>query len=94
RLTLLQSLIVELGLASTALPTSLRSARAFLKARVFINIREYLSHRGKDQAALQKLLYPSKKALVKDIKRKGKTVSRNWVKEHGLGVLLVECFHH
>jgi hypothetical protein len=94
RLTMLQSLIVELGFASTGLPTSLRAARAFLKARAFINIRDYLASRKMGQPAIQKLLHPSKNALIKDIKRKGNTVSCKWVKEQGLEVLLVSCFHH
>ncbi|KAF8631414.1 hypothetical protein AX17_005092 [Amanita inopinata Kibby_2008] len=93
RLTLLQSLIVELGLASTALPKTLTAARAFLKSRAFLNIREYLATRGQGQAAIQGLLHPSRSALIRDIKRKGNPASLKWVKKQGLNVLLVTCYH-
>lgn len=93
RLTFLQALIIELGLASSALPASLTSARAFLKSRVFLNIREYLAVRGQGADAVQRAMHPSRKALIKDIKKnKQKRASLGWVKESGLQVLLVKCY--
>ena len=94
RLTLLQSLIVELGFMSTALPTTLRAATRFIKAHVFLNVREYIAHRGQGQAAIQRLLFPSRNVLIKDIRRKGKPASLAWVKQQGLEVLLVSCYNH
>lgn len=94
RLTLLQSLMVELGFMSTALPTTLRAARSFVKTHVFLNIKEYISNRGQGQAAIQRLLFPSRNALIKDIKRKGKPASLQWVKQQGLDVLLVSRYNH
>ncbi|PFH52393.1 hypothetical protein AMATHDRAFT_2128 [Amanita thiersii Skay4041] len=93
RLTLLQSLIVELGFASTSLPASLRAARMFLKSRAFLNIKEYLATRNQGQFAIQRLLHPSRSALIKDIKRKRNPASLKWVKQQGLDVLLVSCFN-
>ncbi|KAF6764703.1 hypothetical protein DFP72DRAFT_1162657 [Ephemerocybe angulata] len=95
RLTLLQSLIVELGLISSALtlPASLKSAKSFLKTHAFLNIKEYISVRGQGQDAIRKILYPSRSALIRDIRKKRNAASLQWVKEHGLQVLLVGCFH-
>ncbi|PPR04946.1 hypothetical protein CVT24_010403 [Panaeolus cyanescens] len=90
RLTLLQSLIVELGLGSvSSLPASLTAARAFLKQHAFLNIREYIATRNQGPEAVQRLIHPSKSALIRDIKRKRNPASLKWVKEHGLQVLLV-----
>ncbi|KAK2460567.1 hypothetical protein APHAL10511_007037 [Amanita phalloides] len=97
RLVLLQSLIVELGLTPcepSEFPTTIRAARKFVKARVFLNVKEYIAHREEGQAALQRLLHPSKTALIKDIRRKGNRAPLQWVKEQGLDVLLVSCYHH
>ncbi|KAF8162930.1 hypothetical protein B0H34DRAFT_693471 [Crassisporium funariophilum] len=93
RLTLLQSLIIELGLATSSLPASMKSARAFLKSRAFLNIREYIAVRGQGPEAVQRVMYPSKSALIKDIRKKKNRTSVKWVKQHGLQVLLVGCFH-
>jgi len=95
RLTLLQSLIIELGLATTsALPSTLSAAKAFLKARAFLNIREYMAVRGQGPEAVQSVLYPSKSALIKSIKKKRNATSIKLVKELGLQVLLVGYLHH
>jgi len=94
RLTLLQSLIIELGLATTsALPSTLSAAKAFLKARAFLNIREYMAVRGQGPEAVQSVLYPSKSALIKSIKKKRNATSIKLVKELGLQVLLVGYLH-
>ncbi|KAF8911084.1 hypothetical protein CPB84DRAFT_1763318 [Gymnopilus junonius] len=93
RLTLLQSLIIELGLATPSLPESLSAAKAFLKSRAFLNIKEYLAVREHGPEAVRGLLHPSKSALIKDIKKKRNRVSLKWVKEHGLQVLLVGWMH-
>jgi len=92
-LTLLQSLIVELGLATSTLPSSLTSAKAFLKSRAFLNIREYIAVRSEGPAALQRVMHPSRSALIKDIKKKRNPASLRWVKQNGLQVLLVSCYH-
>ncbi|KAF5324459.1 hypothetical protein D9611_004208 [Ephemerocybe angulata] len=94
RLTLLQSLIVELGLISSALtlPASLKSAKTFLKTHAFLNIKEYISVRGQGQEAIRKILYPSRSALIRDIRKKRNAVSLQWVKEHGLQVLLISHY--
>ncbi|KAF9476344.1 hypothetical protein BDN70DRAFT_179937 [Pholiota conissans] len=92
RLTLLQSIIIELGLATATLPRSLKAAKAFLKSRVFLNIREYIAVREQGPEALQRALYPNKSALIKDIRRNPTPLK--WVKQHGLQVLLVGWMQH
>jgi len=106
---LLQALIIELGLplgkhatgsgahasffSIENLPRSLRQAKMLLKSTAFINIRDYLDVRGKGQVALQTVMHPSRKSLVRQVrgsgKRSGKRVPLGWVKETGLNVLLV-----
>ena len=96
KLTLLHSLIIELGLftsASSTLPGSLTAAKALLKSQAHINIKEYIAVREQGQAALQKAMHPSRSALIKDIRKKGNRASLKWVKNQGLQVLLVNCFH-
>ncbi|KAJ7489886.1 hypothetical protein B0H11DRAFT_2010831 [Mycena galericulata] len=93
RLTLLQSLIIELGLASTSLPASLTAAKAMLKSHAFLNVGEYLDARQKGPAAVQGVMHPSKTALIRDLRRKRNPSSLQWVKETGLQVLLVSCYH-
>jgi len=94
RLTLFQSLIIELGLAtSSALPSSLSAAKAFLKAHAFLNVREYIAVRGQGAEAVQSVMYPSRSALIKSIKKKRNATSIKLVKELGLQVLLVEYMH-
>jgi hypothetical protein len=94
KLTLLQSLLIELGLAkaSSALPTSLRAATQIIKSTVFINIKEYLLVRTQGPDAILKAMYPSRNALMKAMKKKANRAPLQWVKEHGLNVLLVTCF--
>jgi hypothetical protein len=94
RLTLLQSLIIELGLASCTpiIPGSLKAARALLKSRAFVNIREYLAVRDQGQAALQRVMHPNRMSLIKDIRTKRNPASLKWVKRNGLQVFLVTCF--
>jgi hypothetical protein len=94
RLTLLQSLIIELGLAtSSALPPTLRAAKAFLKSHAFLNIREYVAVREQGPEAVQSVMYPTRSALIKSIKKKKNATSIKWVKELGLQVLLVGYMH-
>ncbi|KAH9483976.1 hypothetical protein JR316_0003454 [Psilocybe cubensis] len=93
KLALLQSLIIELGLATPSLPDSLSAAKAFLRSRAFLNIREYIAVREQGPEAVQRVLYPTKSALIKDIKKTRKTASLKWVKQHGLQVLLVGWTH-
>ncbi|KIP09278.1 hypothetical protein PHLGIDRAFT_116527 [Phlebiopsis gigantea 11061_1 CR5-6] len=107
-LTLLQALIVELGLCSAtspsgseesfyhlpSLPRTIRAAKALLKSSVFVNVRDYLEQRNKGLDELRKVMHPSRRALVKDLGRgKGaRKVPRDFVKNTGLGVLLVTCY--
>ncbi|KAF8061532.1 hypothetical protein FPV67DRAFT_1783446 [Lyophyllum atratum] len=93
RLTFLQALIIELGLASSSLPASLTSAKAFLKTRAFLNIKEYLAVREQGPAAVQRIMHPSRNALIKDIKKNKNKASLRWVKDSGFQVLLVQCYH-
>ncbi|KAI0797822.1 hypothetical protein C8Q75DRAFT_20866 [Abortiporus biennis] len=97
-LTLLQALIIELGLCPAAaaqetLPRTLRSAKAFLKSRVFLNVRDYLAVRHQGLDALRGVMHPSRSSLVKDIRAKSdRKMPRDVVKKSGLGVLLVTCY--
>ncbi|KAJ7273534.1 hypothetical protein B0H12DRAFT_1089888 [Mycena haematopus] len=93
RLTLLQSLIVEFDLVSSSLPMSLGKAKAMLKSRVFVNISEYLDARQRGPAAVQEIIHPSRKSLLRDLRQKRSRVPRQLVKEAGLGVLLVSFYH-
>lgn len=94
RLTLLQSLIIELGLATSTLPASLTGARAFLKARAFLNVREYIAVRSQGPDAIQRAMYPSRSALIKNFRRnRGDKAPLQWVKDMGLQVLLVDWMH-
>ncbi|KAI0818912.1 hypothetical protein BC629DRAFT_685713 [Irpex lacteus] len=103
-LTFLQALILELGLLSApvtsqpfyqlpSLPRSLKAAKALLKSSVFLNVRDYLEVRNEGLDALRNVMHPSRKALIKDLSRgKGqRKVPRGYVKNSGLGVLLVTC---
>lgn len=96
RLAFLQSLIIELGLMSpsSALPSSMKSAKQFLKTRAFINVGEYLSVREQGLDKLQQIMFSSKRELTSDLRRKkgGKKADRRWVKRLGLNVLLVSVF--
>ncbi|ESK93027.1 hypothetical protein Moror_8930 [Moniliophthora roreri MCA 2997] len=95
RLTLLQSIIIELGLAKSAIPASMKSAKALLKSHAFVNIREYIAVREQGMEAIQQIMHPSRSALARSIKKSPKNrASLPWVKEHGLQVLLVSCFYH
>ncbi|KAF5365615.1 hypothetical protein D9758_003188 [Tetrapyrgos nigripes] len=94
RLTFLQSLLIELGLVNSSLPASLTAAKNMLKSHAFLNIRDYLAVRGQGPDAIQQVMYPSRSALIRSIRKKPQSrASRDWVKEHGLSVLLVSCFH-
>jgi hypothetical protein len=89
-------LIIELGLTASStspLPGSLTAAKALLKSQAHVNIKDYVAVREQGQAALQKVMHPSRNALVKDIKKTGNRASLKWVKSQGLQVLLVNCFH-
>ncbi|KAF9227873.1 hypothetical protein BS17DRAFT_726485 [Gyrodon lividus] len=95
QLALLRALIIELGVRSPTtpdLPNTLTSARKMLKAEAHVNVKEYIATRHKGQTALRQILKPSKKALRKDIQKRGNRASLQWVKEQGLQVLLITCF--
>jgi hypothetical protein len=94
RLTLLQALIIELGLASSSLPASLTQAKAVLKSRVFVNVGEYLDARQRGPAAVQGIIHSSKSSLLRDLRTKRNHVPLQRVKESGLGVLLVRSYYH
>jgi len=97
-LLMLQALILELGcLPSVAagkfsipqLPASLRQAKLLLKSHAFINVRDYLAVREQGQAALQRVMHPSRTSLVKEVRKKERRMPVGEVKRAGLNVLLV-----
>lgn len=94
-LTLLQSFIIELGLLNDVklLPTTIKSAKKYIKSRVFLNIRDYLSKRLEGPQAVRDLLFSNRWALVRDMRRKKNHASLKWVKKRGLQDLLVSVFH-
>jgi hypothetical protein len=94
-LTLLQSLIIELGLLDDVklLPTTINSAKKYIKPRVFLNIRDYLSKRLEGPQAVRNSMFSSRSALVRDVRRKKNHASLKWVKKLGLQDLLVSVFH-
>lgn len=93
KLTLLQSLIMELGVADiSSLPTTITSAKKLLKSEAHVNIREYIAVREKGQDALKGIMHASRGSLVKSIRKKKNPASLTWVKQQGLNVLLVQCF--
>lgn len=50
--------------------------------------------RGQGPEAVQKAMYPSRSALIKNIRKKpSNRAPLQWVKEHGLQVLLVGWAH-
>ena len=95
---MLQALILELGCLPGAaaagkfsipeLPGTMRQAKLLLKSRAFINVRDYLAVREQGQTALQRAMHPSRKSLVREV-RKGKGVPVQEVKNAGLNILLV-----
>lgn len=91
KLTVLHSLIVELGILPTTsdLPKSVKASKALLHSQAHINIKDYIAVREQGQAALQKVMLPSRNALVKNIRKKGNRAPVKWVKEKGLNGLLV-----
>ena len=95
---MLQALILELGcLPSVAkgkfsipqLPATLRQAKLLLKSHAFINVRDYLAVREQGQAALQGVMHPNRKSLVKEVRKGKRRMPVGEVKKAGLNVLLV-----
>jgi hypothetical protein len=95
-LTLLQSLIIELGLIKdvSLLPHSIKAAKKFIKLRVFLNVKEYLKKRHEGPQIVRSLMFTSRSALVKDLRQKKNYASLQWIKKHGLKDLLVGVFRH
>ncbi|KAH9946266.1 uncharacterized protein BXZ73DRAFT_95768 [Epithele typhae] len=93
KLEFLQALIIELGLFTglSALPSSMRAAKALLKSQAFVNVRDYLAVRSEGVDALRSIMHPSRSALLRDIRGGRKTPAKT-VKETGLSVLLVTCY--
>jgi hypothetical protein len=73
------------------LPHSMKAAKSFIKANVFLNIREYIAVRAQGQEALQSVLHRDRRSLVTQLRKKSSRVPRDWVKERGLNVFLVSC---
>lgn len=93
KLTLLQALILELGVSNpSSLPTTITSAKKLLKSEAHVNIREYMAVREEGQDALKGIMHASRSSLVKSIRKKKNPASLTWVKQQGLSVLLVQCF--
>ncbi|KAJ7752033.1 hypothetical protein B0H16DRAFT_1887356 [Mycena metata] len=93
RLTLLQSLVVELGLADTSLPPSLTAAKAMLKSHAFLHVGEYLDARQHGPEAVQGVMHKSKTSLIKTLRKNRNPMPLKFVKDTGLQVLLVSCYH-
>ena len=93
KLEFLQALIIELGLYTglPSLPSSMRAAKALLKAHAFVNVRDYLAVRAQGADALRRVMHPSRSALMREL-RGGKRAPVKAVKETGLSVLLVTCY--
>jgi hypothetical protein len=69
----------------------MRAAKSFIKANVFLNVREYIAVRAQGQEALQSVLHPDRRSLIIQLRKKSSRVPRDWVKERGLNVFLVSC---
>ncbi|KXN82565.1 hypothetical protein AN958_02416 [Leucoagaricus sp. SymC.cos] len=95
-LTLLQSLIIELQLIKdiSQLPRSIKTAKKFIKPRVFLNVKEYLKKRQEGPEVVKSLMYPSRSALVRHMRQKKNYAPLQWIKRHGLQDLLVGVFRH
>jgi hypothetical protein len=95
QLQILQALIIELGIVRDEgqLPTTMTAARTMIRAKVFLNIVDYVAAREKGQEALQQIMHKNRHALIKDIRKKRKhRASLDWVKANGLSALLVTCY--
>ncbi|KAJ6580822.1 hypothetical protein B0H19DRAFT_930240, partial [Mycena capillaripes] len=94
RLSMLQALVIELGLAFVApsFPATISAARELITSKVFLHVGDYLEARKYGPAAVQTVMHNSKSALIKDLKRNSNYIPRRWVKEVGLQVLLVRCY--
>ncbi|KAJ3566321.1 hypothetical protein NP233_g7076 [Leucocoprinus birnbaumii] len=77
----------------TLLPRSIRAAKKFIKLRVFVNIKDYLKKRHEGPDVVKGLLFPSRSALVKNMRKNRNFASLKWIKNHGLQDLLVGVFH-
>lgn len=75
-----------------ALPHSVTAAQALLKSNVYLNVRDYLAMRTKGVEALRSAMHPSRSALMREI-RNGRRAPLKWIKDSGLSVLLVPCYH-
>jgi hypothetical protein len=78
-----------------ALPDTLSAARAALKARAFVSVREYLDARAHGPQALAQVLHPSRASLRRALAGRAgaaRRAPRADVKETGLSVLLVSCY--
>jgi hypothetical protein len=73
------------------LPDSMRAAKSFIKANVFLNVREYIAVRAQGQEALQRVLHPNRRSLITQLRKKRSRVPRDWIKERGLNVFMVSC---
>jgi len=73
------------------LPDSMRAAKSFIKANVFLNVREYIAVRAQGQEALQRVLHPNRRSLITQLRKKRGRVPRDWIKERGLNVFMVSC---
>jgi len=87
-------MLIELGicLAAGPLPQSARSARAMLKSKALINVRDYIAERGHGVDALRKVMFPTKKKFIKDLRTR--RVPLPWIKERGLTMFLSHMHFH
>ena len=93
RLALSQALLIETGAVKhpSVLPSTHKQAKLLLKSTVHINILDYLRVRDRGLKAIQGVLFKSRAALMRDI-RKGKYASLKKVKQYGLNDFLVDVF--
>jgi hypothetical protein len=93
RLALIQALLIELRITPTldSIPHTIRSAKQLLKTKVFINIHDYIKFRDQGIDALRQVMFSSRRALAKDVKKR--PVKIEFVKSKGLEVFLTNAFH-
>ncbi len=93
RLAVAQALLIETGAVKhpSALPSTNTQAKSLLKSAVHINILDYRRVREQGLNAIQRVLFKSRTALMKDV-RDGRRVRLDEVKRLGLNHFLVDAY--
>ncbi|KAH8833551.1 hypothetical protein DL96DRAFT_1577485 [Flagelloscypha sp. PMI_526] len=94
KLRFFQALIIELGLSTVTLPSSLKQATNFIKTNVFLNIHEYLAVREQGLTAIRSIMHPTRSSLTKAIRKRRNHTPLRWVKASApaLSVFLVRSY--